>query len=199
MDLIGKLYKVAAWLYAMGVRNPLIVLVLCTPTSAPTQQNETLQAQEPEDPIEEVLVIGDRPVLQQLRTQMIEAEINAYDIFNKFNDEKRFNISCSMHAPIGSHIARHVCTTNFELEATAAHGQTYLENYRALLDPWTLPDSNPVLHEPVETAIARQLPEYKRKLRQVAEEHPEFLEAIIEYSKIREQYEEAISRGRKNN
>ena len=38
-----------------------------------------------------------------------------------------------------------------------------------------------------------------RDFKQVAEEPPEFLEAIIQYSKLREQYKEAVSTGGDNN
>ena len=199
MNFRELLYEVAVDFHATGVRIAVIIFVLCTPFCILAQQNETLQAKEQEIPLEEVIVIGERAMLLNLRTQMMQAEVKAYEIFTKFNDEERFNISCVMNAPTGTRIKRQVCTANFELEATAVHGADFYQNYRDLLDPFTLEDSHPPQHEPAEQAIARQLADYKRKIRQVAEEHPEFLEAIIEYSERREQYEEARSSERKNN
>lgn len=178
----------------MDIRLVTIVIALCLPLSALAQQDESSPAQERQDQTEEVLVIGDRSLLQ-LRTRMMKAEKNAYDIFNKFNDEGRFRISCSMHQPTGTRFETQICQPDFELEATAAHGRDYWESLRALLDPDNLDYSPPVQAQPQEAVIARQLPAYKRKIRQVAEEHPEFLEAVIQYSRTREQYEEMTRTG----
>lgn len=46
-------------------------------------------------------------------------------------------------------------------------------------------------HVPVEFAIASQLDDYRKKIKQVAEEHPEFLQAVIEYTEKRQEYIEA--------
>jgi hypothetical protein len=62
----------------MGIRIATIatiVIMLCMPLVAPAQQEEP----------EEVLITGKRFML---RTQLMETEKAAYDIFNKFNDEK---------------------------------------------------------------------------------------------------------------
>ena len=171
----------------MGIRIVTIVFALCIPLGAMAQQ-------ELEVP-EEVLIIGKRYLLQ-LRLQMIDAEKNAYAIFNQFNNEKRFNISCSMHQPTGTRFKKQICQPDFEREATTAHGQAFFENYRAYLDPYT-DDHTPVLSPPQEVVIASQQKEYKQKLRQVAEENPEFLEALIQYSETRARYEAATQTGAK--
>lgn len=44
---------------------------------------------------------------------------------------------------------------------------------------------------PVEFAIASQLDDYRKKIKQVAEGHPEFLHAVIEYTEKRQEYIEA--------
>lgn len=172
----------------MSIRRATLVFALCLPLCAQAQQEAP--AQDLQDPPEEVLIIGKRYLLQ-LRLQMVEAEKNAYAIFNQFNDEKRFKISCSIHEPTGTRFKKQICQPDFERAATTAHGQAFLENYRAYLDPDT-DDHTSVLSPPQEVVIASQQKEYKKKLRQVAEQNPEFLQALIQYSEIREQYEEAI-------
>lgn len=181
----------------MYLRIAALIFALCTPLCAPAQQDESAPVPEDQEQPEEVVVIGQRYTLQ-LRIQMMEAEKKAYDTFNTFNDEKRFNISCSLQQPTGSHIESETqfCQPAFEREATRTHGQDYFENYRAYLDPYT-DDHVPVLGPPQEAVIASQQSEYRRKMKQVAEEHPEFLEAIIQYSELRERYEEATSAERK--
>ena len=68
-------------------------------------------------PPEEITITTQRTKLQ-LRLQLWEAEEKAYDVFNSFNDEKRFDIKCYLHEPTGTRIKRQVCTPEFQLIAT---------------------------------------------------------------------------------
>ena len=54
-------------------------------------------------PPEEITITTQRTKLQ-LRLQLWEAEEKAYDVFNSFNDEKRFDIKCYLHEPTGTRI-----------------------------------------------------------------------------------------------
>lgn len=137
---------------------------------------------------EEIEVTGEQN-LPALRTRMWDAEENAYQIFNKFNDEERFNISCNMHQPTGSLIERQVCQPEFVRQATREHARDYFENIRSLYDPYNLDYSPTIAHQPMEMEIASQQREYRNKLREIANEHPEFLNAIIRYSELRSRYE----------
>ena len=186
----------------MNSRVSLLILTLCFPFLVLAQPLELEEAQSPPEAIQ---VIGDRSIMQ-LRIQMMEAEKKAYDIFNQFNDEKRFNIHCTMHQPTGTRIERQVCTTNFESEATRTHAQAYFENTRETLGAMAACSTSgsgcqpptfsfPMLYAPAEVMIASQQKEYKQKIKQVAEENPEFLEAIIQFSEVRQRYEAATSTG----
>lgn len=166
-----------------------VVFMLYFPLLVVAQDNGSAPPQEPQTLPEEILIMGNRS-MTQMRLQLMAAEKNAYDIFNKFNDEKRFEISCSQHQPTGTRFETQICQPEFIIEAASAHGQAFFENYRAYLDPFT-DDHTTVSHEPVAVKVARQQPEYQRKLRQIAEEHPEFLDAIIQYSEMQEQYKAA--------
>lgn len=140
---------------------------------------------------EEVTIVGSRMLLQ-LRTRMLEAEEQAYAVFNQFNDEARFDIQCSWQDRTGSHMRVRVCVPKFQLDAQAAHARSFLSNYRDYLDAFSLPDTTFTGHQPMEAVIASQQPDYKRKLEQVAIEHPEFLDSLMDYSALRQQYEAAI-------
>ena len=144
------------------------------------QQQTELQdesGQERQRPLEQVQIIGSR---LNLRTQMLEAERKAYDTFNKYNDEKRFSIRCTMHAPTGSNIKKQICQAEFERDATRAHAQAYhLTNYIGMN----------TAAMPVEAVIAANLEDFKRKQQQIAQEHPEFLEAIKDYIELKEQFQ----------
>lgn len=150
-------------------------------------------SQERQMPIDEIEVTAE-PSLVRLRTRMWEAEQEAYDTFNKFNDERRFHITCSMQAPSGSRIERQVCRPGFKIEATAVHGRAYWESLRAFLDPYDENYTPHQSHQHLEATIARQHKEYKLKLKQVAEEHPEFLAAIVRYTEIQAQYKQQSTR-----
>ena len=179
----------------MSFRIATICLALCIPLCALAQPEGPAQAQQGQEKPEEIDVIGYRTRLQ-LRLEMMAAEKFAYDVFNQFNDEKRFDISCSMQTRTGTNIesATQFCQPGFEIEALRAHAQDYFENTRDMLNQFAagapVPiETKPPMHIPTQAVIASQQREYRRKMKQVAEEHPEFLEAIIQYSEIRELYE----------
>jgi len=173
----------------MCVRGMTIMFALCIPFFVQAQQDEPEQSRETRaGPIEEVVITGER-FMYQLRTQMMEAEQRAYEIFNQFNDEKRFNISCSTHQPTGSRIQRQVCQPGFQLEASRLHASQYVESAREALGQGG--SSFTAQHQPQEAIVASQMEDYRRKLREVAQQNPEFLDAIIRYSELRESYEEA--------
>ena len=179
----------------MTVRITATLLVLCLPSWVMAQQENPTPPGNQSKP-EEIVIIGDQFTL---RKKMLAAERNAYDVFNKFNDDKRFMISCSESAPINSHLTRQLCEPEFKIQATAGHARDFLASLR---DNSTDSNGNPVdiqvpTHEPMEIAIGRQLPAYQKKMKQVAEQHPEFVEAIKQYSKLREQYEGAVKADKK--
>ena len=126
---------------------------------------------------EEIVITGERSLLN-LRLEMQEAERAAYALFNQLNDEDRFDISCKMEAQTGTRIKRQLCLPEFKREALREHARAYIEGS---------PSRNP----PVEMVIASQEGDFKLKMEEVAEQHPEFLEAIILYSVHQERYKEA--------
>ena len=179
---------------AAGLRIPLALLLsVAGALSAQAQQDETASAPESRNPIEEVVVTGERSHLQ-LRLQMTEAEQAAYEIFNQFNDEKRFHISCSTQTPTGSRIQsdEQYCQPNFEIEANRAHARDSLESFRLLYDPYSTDKNAVQASQPAALVIASQQRAYQRKMKEVAEQHPEFLQAIIRFTEIKTRYEEAV-------
>jgi hypothetical protein len=97
-----------------------------------------------------------------------------------------------MYEPTGTRIEVQVCLPEFVHEAAAVHARAYRENLRAEYDPYGLDYRPSYTDQPQEAVIARQQPDYQHKMKQVAEEHPEFLDALIRYSELREQYEKPI-------
>lgn len=179
----------------MIIRIYTIFFALCLPLCALAQQVETVQSRPAPGLPEEVVITGDRS-LQQLQTKMLDAEKTAYNIFNMFNDEKRFNINCSMHQPTGTHLEKQICQPEFESRATRDHARDYWEYMRAEYDPYGLSYRPAIAFPAQEAMIASQQQAYRKKMQQVAQEHPEFVDALISYSEMREQYEAATSTGK---
>jgi hypothetical protein len=174
----------------IDVRMTALIFALCMPLLAAAQPASSA-AQDLSRP-EEIVITGQRYQLYKL---MLEAEKNAYETFNKFNDEKRFTISCSVHKPTGSQLSKQSCTPEFEIQATQAHAQDYYRNLRNLLNPAPgEPETDGNVSQagaPMEMMISKDLPAYRQKLKQIAEQHPEFLESIVKYTKVKEKYEGA--------
>jgi hypothetical protein len=174
----------------MSLRHAAFFVAVCMPVIAQAQQDAPRAPVPGAEKPEEITVTGDRNRFQ-LRLQLMDAEKHAYDIFNRFNDEKRFEISCSTQQATGKFLTNQLCEPAFVSEASAIHANAYLQNLQNFMNPEPQPDMPMLTGIPREAAIASQQAAYRRKMREVAEEHPEFLEAMIRYSEIKAQYEGA--------
>ena len=153
----------------------ILVLLLAAPACLQAQPN----AAQPDDP-EEVIVTGNRDLLA-LRTRMLDAERQAYDVFNSLNDDRRFEISCTEQEATGSRFRNQLCQPAFVRNAAAEHGRAFWENLRAYHDPATQDKNPPPPAVPYEIAVQRHQRAYQDKMKQVAEKHPEFLEALVNF------------------
>jgi hypothetical protein len=201
---IKKLVAVNSWFISLQVLNggqmtnrlAGVILLVSIPLYALAQDNNASTENSGEAKPEEIEVIGQRSLIQ-LRLQMEDAEKAAYDIFNRFNDERRFEINCSTQQPTGTRFLTQICLPNFQHEAMSAQGQAFLQDFRNLYlqnECQTCPvisGSTASVPVPVEAATAAHQKAYKLKMEQVAKEHPEFLEAIIEYSRAKLRFQEA--------
>jgi len=141
---------------------------------------------------EEIIVTGER-LKFQLRLQMLEAESAAYALFNQFNADDRFEISCSVQQATGSRMKEDTlhCQPEFEIQAHRAHSRDYLESLRLFYDGSSIDKNAPIASQPFAAVIAAHQREYRDPLKRVAEEHPEFLQALVKYSELKSQYEAA--------
>lgn len=130
---------------------------------------------------EEIVITGGQPAWR-LHRDMLAAERRAYDLFNEYNDEQRFEIQCSVTEGTGSRFSDQTCMPRFQLKAYQEHAQQYLESAR---------DGSRFSSAfiPQEAQIASQMAAYRAKLRQIVTEHPEVLQALIEYTEALERFE----------
>lgn len=174
-------------------QTPSNVLILALAMGAPMPI--LAQQDEPTGTPDEVIVIGERRVLD-LRIEMLQLEKTAYEVFNQFNDERRFDIHCRMHQPTGTRFETQVCEPEFEIEAKRTHAAHYFENMRDMLNQIAAgapvpSERTPPNYVPPEALIASQQKAYRNKLKDVAEQHPEFLDALVKYTESKQRYERA--------
>ncbi|HTQ99927.1 MAG TPA: hypothetical protein VMH83_08050 [Candidatus Acidoferrum sp.] len=171
----------------MKIKFAVITLAVTLPFAAHAYEaDDAAKSASSQAKPEQIIIIGERDLLKQV----VAAERNAYDIFNKFNDDKRFAINCSNFRPVGTHFEREVCAPQFKLDALSGHAQDYLESLHYFVDLGASSDTNATAsHLPAEVAIAQQTAAYKAKMKKIAEEHPEFLQALVKYSRLRQQFD----------
>jgi hypothetical protein len=171
-----------------------LLYVLCASAGSMAQEPPPVEAAPIVEGAEEIIVTGQR-LRFELRLQMQDAERAVYNLFNELNDEPRFKISCSMHEITGTRLASQVCQPEFERIALAQEGQDYLAAYRAFREAQSCADC--VAPEPFTMAmpaagiIAPQQRELQRKMREVADEHPEFIDALVRFVEAKGRYEKS--------
>lgn len=148
---------------------------------------------------DEIIIIG-RDATWQLRQEMLSAEREAYNIFNQFNDEKRFITTCDKTQPTGTRFTYQSCQPEFVRRATADYARDHLESYREFINEFVDKDSNfgytpQMTAQPPQAVIAGQQEDYQQKMRQIAEDHPEFLDALIRFTEAKAAFEQTRSRG----
>jgi hypothetical protein len=172
----------------MDVRIAALLCIVCLPQAALAAQQE-----EPD----EIIVTGQRQRFE-LRLQMEDAERVVYNLFNEFNDEPRFEISCETRAITGTTRKSQVCQTAFEREALTLEAQDYLAAYRTMMeyaavgkDPADQNFSPYSAAPPSAMRIAPQQRQLQRKMREVAEEHPQFVEALVRFVTAKGRYDQS--------
>ena len=123
---------------------------------------------ETSEPIEEITVYGDKPV-HALRREVYRAEENFFDVFSSINEDDDYDVRCFYEVPSFTHIRRHVCRAKFVIDATSRESAAFLGQVGAMSQPATfeIERKKERLRELMETMIA---------------EHPELLQALIEYT-----------------
>jgi len=76
----------------------LFVAVLALPMAAVGQPASTGTASKTAA-IDNIVVVGQKS-LAELRREVVRAEEDFYSIFNKFNDEKDYNVRCFYESPM---------------------------------------------------------------------------------------------------
>lgn len=148
----------------------LAIIVAMTVVTIPVGlcQSNSMQEDEPvsSETLEEIVVYGEKS-MTQLRVELHRAEDKVYTLFNSLNSDDEYDIHCYLEAPIGSHIRRRICRANYEVKATTEESRRLLLGLPSASAWATIQAKNRLLREEMEALVG---------------EHPEFLEALSEYS-----------------
>ena len=140
-----------------------------TPGTAISQDilssEEVLAEQSPSDPIEEVIVYGDK-TLYHYRLEMYRAQDLVFTAFNEINSDDQFDVHCNYEASPGTRIRRHVCKANFVREAEENEALGFM-----LRQP----------HNPSRTAIMQKHNELMEEMDRLVAENPRLREAVVKY------------------
>jgi len=152
-----------------------IVLFNLPSLYAQTPQQEQMNPGVEEAPMEEIIVIGQRSIMN-LRMQVDQAVDRMYAIYNEVNKDDDYDIICKREAPTGSLIKRKVCTPVFyskeESRATQLAMDMDSRNGFMFFDYSVIPLKNKKLKENMKRLIL---------------ENPSLFNAVVEQVKLSEE------------
>lgn len=187
---------------------PLILFSVATLGSeAAAVQSQPAASEEAasRETLEEVIVRGRR--LSELKIEMEQARIRAYDIFNDINSHDDFDVYCRDESRSGTRVPQQVCRARFEGRISSDAGQEYLASVR-----WRCRDHGGLTVEclfddrsagaiSAAQGVEAEAPIRRRQLTQeierLARENLEFAEAIVEWYEAGLRYDEARRRPRR--
>jgi len=197
----------------------IVPLLFCIPGAA---QSQPAPMEEPTVGIDDVVVVRGWRHPVQLRLRMVEAELAVYDLFNQLNDDASLQLECHKRNVGGTRLQTTDCAPRFESQAKAQEGRDVLEMYRASLNAMAVTDgafstvfpgemnqqagqgsgavdqflgyTPAVMGIPANQAIQIGQSRLQKKMRTMAAEHPEFVEAVKSYVDARVRYTQALRR-----
>ena len=148
----------------------LLILVMLLPYAA-AQEAENGEVDET---IDEITVMGARS-LAMMRAEVIKAEDAIYEVFNELNDDDGYDIICKKETRIGSQIPERVCLARM---------------YRDEVAMATVDQEGPALPVGNMTRASQQQAILIDKMRVLAAEHPELLDALKKRYALDQRYKE---------
>ena len=146
----------------MRLPAPKLATLLTALLLAPWAPAQKTTEPEVEETIDEITVMGARS-LAMMRAEVIEAEDVIYDLFNELNDDDGYDIICKKETRIGSQMPQRICLARMYREAVA--------------DATNDEDGGPIVVGNM-TRTSRHQEILMDKMRALAAEHPELLDAL---------------------
>ena len=156
----------------------LVLMIAFVPIG--TWQSALAQETGPAQPeaIEEVA--ADRETsLQVLRRNLDNAETSFFDVFNSFNRDSTYDVSCEYIVKLGSRRKAQECKPAFQWDYEAALA---LQDNQLFTGVSERPRPN-------RARFNKQQEKYQEKLGKTVSDHPEMLQALTEFASAKKVYE----------
>ena len=110
--------------------------------------------------------------LSELRREVYQAEEDYYDIYNKLNDDRDYELRCFYENPTGTRVKNHVCRARFVTRAYERHAARNRSDLSRIANQ----DADPAFAE--KTAI------FQAKMETLVNENAELQAAFIRYNTL---------------
>jgi hypothetical protein len=180
------------------------LLALCSPALVAAQNEPpataAATAEQPKEPVEEVVVRGRRNLFS-LRREMQAARENVWEVFSAINSDDDFDIACTSTPRTGSRYKSRTCRPQYADKATRRAGQEVARRMSACGagDSACLEAAMQMATGDAQTELAI-IPYMDKRLdeefQRLAVEQPELAAAILEYLAKEHEYDDEVrSRG----
>lgn len=173
-----------SWPGSRAVTAALWVACALSLAAAAEQPGPELEKEETSEPpqreqLDEITVFGDRS-LSAIDARVIELENRMYDVFNSLIDDRDYHITCRDVAPLGTRLTQRVCEPGFVQRFGSIGAQAQLGTLQGSGYGGAVPAA-------MDSEIRIRYPRLQDLMREVATEHPLFLEALLEYVNARDE------------
>ena len=148
------------------------LLLLVLPLSGECQ-SDSVQTQDPSEPIEEIVVRGHKTLIN-LQFEMYAAEEALYGVFNSLNTNDDYDIHCYEEAPTGGKIKQRVCRTQMLGKILAEETQKMARG-----EPYVFPAAE--IKEMNERMLA--------EMTKMTSDHPEYFSALVKFTEAKQKLE----------
>jgi hypothetical protein len=128
----------------------------------------------PGEPMDQVVVTASQKKLSQLEAQLREAEDQFYARYNELQSDRRFKVTCTMEAPMGSLIKGHVCRPQFVSDANERRAE---ELFGVGKSP------------PASMAIIAHDPEFESSMLSVINHDPQLKQWLQDHDSLQRRYD----------
>ena len=157
--------------------TPLLLAAALVPARVFAQENAQAAA-EVDATIDEITVVGAR-TLGAMRAKVTMAEDQVYALYNDLNEDDGYDIICKRETRIGSQIPKRVCLARM---------------YREALAEETVDEDSGFITAGRVTRSSRHQRILQEKMRTLAREHPELLQALKKRHALDQEFKQARDR-----
>jgi tetratricopeptide (TPR) repeat protein len=179
------------------MRRPCVVaLILLTAlgiehAAAQSGPAETADRADRAEPIEEIMVLGQR-TLRSLRLEVQAARERVYDLFNSLNSDDEFNIHCRHVPRTGTRVLQRVCRPQYADSATSQAGREFADElFRCGGLSEACLERGASLAQGVVSVVPLKDQQLAAELQRLTRESIAFRRAIAEYQAVERRYENA--------